>query len=413
MKLSCVITTGLVLILFCGQICCQVAPKGCINITSANEKVILQCTKAGIRKFEVPKVSDPKIESIYLNDNNLQYLNGSLCNYAPNIATVDLNRNHFKIIRNYTFKSLIHLELLYISNNQIREIESHSFSHLKKLRKLYLWGNQLEIVKDIWFRNLTALELLDLQSNRIQEFRPFNFIWPKNIETLLLQNNSFHVIPPIPQNVKVMNITENIVDCSCQREGQQKRKNEILLKVHVTCMNSASESWRKRYLDSPYCTLPTVDIAYEKMNDGKYIIKCTGHGVPPAMVSLKYEGGVTVNRNFMSQIVFGPVIEGNVTCRGKNAVGIKEVNVKWNEILMWNGTDDGQNKLTDTFFTTLPHAFCSGEEGDVRSVFQISISFIFYSVTLFVSSAFTNVALVISLYIFISYFHQLDIVYDP
>ena len=405
MQLSCVTNTGLVLILFCGQICCQVAPKGCINITSASEKVILQCNKAGLRKFEVPKVSDPKIESIYLNDNKLQYLNGSLCNYAPNISTVDLNRNHFKIIRNYTFKSLIHLELLYISNNQIRKIESHSFSHLKKLKKLYLWGNQLQIVKDIWFRNLTALEYLDLQSNMIQEFRPFNFIWPKNIETLLLQNNSFHVIPPIPQNVKLMNITENRVDCSCQREGQQKVENEILLKLHVTCMNSPSESWRKWYLDSPYCAVPTVDIvAFEKMNDGNYIINCTGHGVPPAMVSVKYEGGVIVNRKFMSQIVFGPVTERNVTCRGKNAVGISEV--------MWNGTDDRQNELTDTFFTTPPHTFSAGEEGDVSSVFNISISFIFYSVTLFVSSAFTNVALVISLYIFISYFRQLDMVYD-
>ena len=425
--ISHVVKTSLVLIHILGQIMCQYAPKDCGYKRLPDNKVTLDCSNSILKTFQVPQESytDPKIESLILSNNQLKSLNGSeISIYAPNLVITDLNRNKFEIIENDTFQSLIHLQTLMITNNRIRKIESDSFNHLPNLNKLYLWGNKLQFVKDIWFRNLNALKKLDIRQNLIEQFRPSDFRWPKNLETLLLQHNSFHVIPPIPQNVKLMNITENRIDCSCQRKDHQEVDKDVLLKVHVTCEKTSTGQWRKQHFDNPYCVFPTVHVVYEEIKDGEYIVNCTGYGFPLPRVSLKNKGNVISNMELKSKIVFGPVMGKNITCTAHSSLGITKA--------MWNKMDDGHVELTDsstnTFKykykyeyeykykyiqthsnTTPQHTF---SEGDFLGVFHISISFIFYIVTMFVSSAFTNVALVVSLYIFISYFRQLDTVQD-
>ena len=150
---------------------CHGVPKGCGYRSLINGKQNLDCTQAGLEMFEIPKNADPdpKIESIFLSDNKLQSFNGSeLSIYAPDIVSIDLNRNQFEKIRNDTFKALIHLQMLTITNNRIEQIESDSFNHLPKLSKLYLWGNKIQTVKDIWFRNLNALKKLDIRCNLIE-----------------------------------------------------------------------------------------------------------------------------------------------------------------------------------------------------------------------------------------------------
>ena len=207
------------------------------------------------------------------------------------------------------------------------------------------------------------------------------------------------MIPPIPQNVRLMNITENRIDCSCRQKEHQNVDKDVLLNVHVTCQNTSTDIWRKQHFDNPFCVFPTVHVVYEEIKDGEYIINCAGYGFPLPRVTLKHEGHVITNRELKSKIIFGPVTDKNVTCLGNNSVGITEAT--WNQTDDENKpTDDVHNELTDTFCTTPPHTFSAGEEGDVSSVFNISISFIFYTVTMFVSSAFTNVALVVSLFIF-------------
>ena len=288
---------------------CQYVPKYCGYKRLPDNKATLDCSHAILKTFQVPQESntDPKIESLILSNNRLKSLNGSRVSiYAPNLVIIDLNRNRFEKIRNDTFQSLIHLQTLTITNNRIAQIGSDSFNHLRNLRKLYLWGNKLQIVKDIWFRKLNALKKLDIRHNLIEQFRPSDFRWPKNLETLLLQQNSFHVIPPISQNVKLMNITENRIDCSCQRKGDQEVDKDVLLKVHVTCDNTSTDTWRKQHFDNPYCVFPTVHVVYEEIKDGEYIVNCTGYGFPLPRVTLKHKETVITNRELNSKIIFRP-----------------------------------------------------------------------------------------------------------
>ena len=266
---------------------CQYARKECGYKRLADNKVSLDCSNSILKMFQVPQESytDSKIESLILSNNQLKSLNGSEVSiYAPNLVIIDLNRNKFEIIENDTFQALIHLQTLTITNNRITQIGSDSFNHLRNLRKLYLWGNKLQIVKDIWFRNVDALKKLDIRYNLIEQFRPSGFRWPKNLETLLLQQNSFHVIPPIPQNVRLMNITENTIDCSCQMKEHQKVDKDVLLNVHVTCENTSTDTWRKQHFDNPYCVFPTVHLVYEEIKDGEYIVNCR---IPPTKSYLK------------------------------------------------------------------------------------------------------------------------------
>ena len=107
-----------------------------------------------------------------------------------------------------------------------------------------------------------------------------------------MQDNSFHVLPPLPRNPEFVNISDNMIDCSCQRLGQQEVEPHMLLNVSVTCDIISIETWRKQHWKNPFCRFPTVHIEYKELIDGLYLVTCTGDGFPPPTVSLKHRGEV-------------------------------------------------------------------------------------------------------------------------
>ena len=142
--------------------------------------------------------------------------------------------------------------------------------------------------------------------------------------TLLLQGNSFHVLPPLPRCPDLVDLSDNTIDCSCQRLGQEKVDKDVLSKVTVTCNNKMSAvPWRKQHWENPNCTFPKVHGEYKKFDD-IYIVKCTGDGFPPPNVSLKHEGKVIVTSVQNLQVIYGLTNYTNVTCEVSNAVGNNE-----------------------------------------------------------------------------------------
>ena len=262
-----------------------------------------------------------------MSGNNLDSFNGSeVSEFAPNVWRLDLNGNNFKQLTNETFEGFVHLTLLDISNNNIAEIESYSFNNLTKLKQLYLNNNQLQTVYDCWFSSLANLELIDLKNNLIQSFLPAYFKWPTNLKILLLQDNSFQVLPPLPRNPELVNISDNRIDCSSQRHGQEEVEHDMLLNVSITCDIISTETWRKQHWENPFCRFPTVHIESKELKDGLYLMNCTGDGFPPPTVSLKHRGEIIAATSIRvkNKVIYSLTNDTKVTCEVNNTVGKNE-----------------------------------------------------------------------------------------
>ena len=294
-----------------------------------NKGIDLHCENSNLTTFIVPNTTKTaRIHSIHLSGNLLESFNGTeVSKIYPFISMLDLKKNNLEYVKNETLKGFRQLNLLDISHNNISEIDTDAFSHLMTLNKLHARNNRIQTVKDVWFRNLLELEEIDLRYNLIDIFVPSDFRWPENLKTLLLQGNRFHVVPPLPQNPFLVDLSDNKIDCSCQRLGQENVSKDVLSKVTVTCNEMSTEMWRKQHWENPFCTPPTVKVAYQEFDD-VYIIRCIGDGFPTPKVSLKQEGQVIATIEQNPQVIYGLLNnDTNVTCHVSNPVGEIEVAV--------------------------------------------------------------------------------------
>ena len=319
-------------------------PPGC---EYRNKGMDLHCENSNLTTFIVPNTINTSIHSIHLSGNLLKSFNGTeVSKTYPYISMLDLKENNLEYVENETFKGFLQLNLLDISHNNIIEIDTDAFSHLMALNKLHVRNNGIRIVKDVWFRNLFELEEIDLRYNLIDSFVPSDFRWPENLKTLLLQGNRFHVVPPLPRNPVLVDLSDNKIDCSCQRRGQENVTKDVLSKVTVTCNEMSTEMWRKQHWENPFCTRPTVQVDYKKFDD-VYIIKCTGDGFPPPKVSLKQEGQDIATSVQKPQVIYGLNNDTNVTCQVINPVGKIEVAVNetdWETNQDMSSTKNTENK---------------------------------------------------------------------
>ena len=208
--------------------------------------VVLHCENSNLTTFIVPNTTTASIYSIHLSGNLLKSFNGTEVSKTYPFISM-LKKNNLEYVKNETLKGFRQLNLLDISHNNISEIDTDAFSHSMTLNKLHVRNNRIRIVKDVWFRNLLDLEEIDLRYNLIDIFVPSDFRWPENLKTLLLQGNKFHVVPPLPRNPVYVDLSDNEIDCSCRRLGQEKVTKDVLSKVTVTCIEMSTEMWRKQH----------------------------------------------------------------------------------------------------------------------------------------------------------------------
>ena len=189
-------------------------PRGC-----EYRNMDLHCENSNLTIFIVPNTTTTaSIHSIHLSGNLLKSFNGTeVSKIYPYITMLDLKENNLEYVENETLKGFLQLKLLDMSHNNITEIDIDAFINLMTLKMLHVRNNRIRIVKDVWFRNLFELAEIDLRYNLIDSFVPSDFRWPENLKTLLLQGNKFHVVPPLPRNPFLVDLSDNKIDCSCQR----------------------------------------------------------------------------------------------------------------------------------------------------------------------------------------------------
>ena len=371
-------------------------PYGCDCRHRDDGRMYLQCEKSNLKTFTITNKTYTDIDSILLGENYLKSFNGTeVSSFYPNLSMLDLKENHLSKVENDTFRGFVQLEILEISYNNITEIDSSGFSDLRKLKTLHLRHNKINIVKNIWFKHLKEVSLIDLRHNLIQTFEPPYFRWPSNLRMLLLQSNSFHVLPPLPRNPESVNISDNTIDCSCQRLGQEKVDKDVLLRVTVTCNEMSSEKWRKMHWENPFCKFPTVRVEYKEFDD-IYIVKCTGDGFPLPKLFFKHQGQVVATSLENSQVIYGIINDTNITCEARSPVGNIE-----SHLMGIDEQEEGDSPISVKCSNTSDNT-----QEDITSCKCYVLSLGYYT-TMFISCVVTISALVVSLYIFNISFRQL------
>ena len=145
--------------------------------------------------------------------------------------------------------------------------------------------------------------------------------------------------------------------------------------------------WRKQHWENSYCTRPKVQVAYKEFDD-VYIIKCIGDGFPPPKVSLIRVEQVIATIVQNPWVIYGLNTDTNVTCKVSNSVGMIEMAIN-----------------------------VSGHQEEVGIIHQEIIEThpqkggIWYTI-MFVSCAFTVIALIVSLCMFNFSFQQFHNTYE-
>ncbi|XP_060658382.1 protein artichoke-like [Drosophila nasuta] len=165
----------------------------------------------------------PRLELLYLNDNQLTQLDSTSFQQLPELLELQLSGNLITEIGADTFQSLIKLRTLNLSRNALTSLPADVFgssvqqfalqqldlSHnninvlfenqfelLAGLQMLNLSGNNIAVLKSAHFAGLTSLRHLHLQSNDKMELKGHTFATLKQLETLDLSHIGLDILDP-------------------------------------------------------------------------------------------------------------------------------------------------------------------------------------------------------------------------
>ncbi|XP_056301458.1 toll-like receptor 5 [Danio aesculapii] len=209
----------------------------------------------------------PKLEKLYLGDNNIQYVS-EIPNIAKHLKTLDLQFNQIASMSElYTILDELpqieeivfrgnqllycphdthdvisqHIQVLDLSFAGLQMIWSEGkcvnvFDNLHQLEVLHLSSNLLQsLPKDI-FKDLTSLFVLDLSFNSLK-YLPTD-VFPKSLQVLHLDYNSIYSVDPnLFSTLSYLSLMNNDFRCDCDLKDFQTWLNQ----TNVTFVHSIED----------------------------------------------------------------------------------------------------------------------------------------------------------------------------
>lgn len=155
----------------------------------------------------------PKLERLSLDDNSLTVWDRQALNNVRNLLELQLQSN--SIVR-FSLPTLDKLESLNLSNNQIKTIPDNAFSGLPALRSLYLDRNRLEVLQENSIRPIEHLRTLSVSYNQITKIERELFHGASDLTFVSLQNVCFDGDVKIDNNAdfegRVAGLLENCLN---------------------------------------------------------------------------------------------------------------------------------------------------------------------------------------------------------
>ena len=172
-----------------------------------------------------------QLQTILLNDNNLDKVEPKWFNGLQNLILINLSNNRIKSISPHALANLPDLKFINLKNNYLsgcldqtpflplkqtlvrinfsynRLICLPEFDMFEKLRYLDISNNKIEIIKKNTFLNLNKLYILNLNHNRLYKIHTEAFSKLKDLFYLKLENNRLDRMPNIKKMISLIELS--------------------------------------------------------------------------------------------------------------------------------------------------------------------------------------------------------------
>ena len=128
-------------------------------------KLVVDCGSRNLTR--VPSDISAKTFILYLNDNDLRFIEPGTFTHLKGLNRLSLSRTNLIEITPHIFTGLENLRRLSITSNKFTSLGKDCFSLLKKLNFLNLCYNHIRQIHPQAFRGLSEIESLGLMQNRL------------------------------------------------------------------------------------------------------------------------------------------------------------------------------------------------------------------------------------------------------
>lgn len=190
-----------------------------------------------------------KLKSLDLHGNKISIVSSGAFNVTPNLETLDLSQNKISwtIEDSFApFAALTKLDSFYLNNNQIKAINKNAFLGLTNLSRLDLRNNNITAIEENAFETHTTPALTDLQLNSTNLICDCNLLWfyfwlkNNNNDKNGNNNRSGRRAVDGPKN--------SLVDVRCAYPSTLRNKPLLHLKKDdFTCSKYFSDNFKSRF----------------------------------------------------------------------------------------------------------------------------------------------------------------------
>jgi len=143
---------------------------------------------------EMPILLSPRLKSLTLRFNNINFIGQSSLMFYTKLVMIDLSHNKIVAVQDSSFTRSFNLKKLNLEGNKISKVTNETFAGLSKLQTLSLRKNEIvSLPAGAFSSNVPSLVDLDLSGNRITEIGAFH-----GLTSLSLLNLADNLLPAVP-----------------------------------------------------------------------------------------------------------------------------------------------------------------------------------------------------------------------
>ncbi|KAI8504032.1 hypothetical protein Bbelb_181000 [Branchiostoma belcheri] len=193
-----------------------------------------------IRTTSQAAIQSPTLETLMLNNNGLEGIDGEFTKGLKKLKTLTLSHNHIRVIGKENLRWLVQLVQLDLSHNEISTLKSLAFRGLSRLKSLDLSNNKIQNMTAMTFAGLDKLRILNLAANRIAVTGDaFHRLY--GLRHLILSGNRLSVLNQtslgsVVNRLERLDVADNPFLCNCKlwwfvvraQDNHEFRPNRLL-----------------------------------------------------------------------------------------------------------------------------------------------------------------------------------------